>query len=141
MELHIHQLQDLPKAVSAFLPLLDKHRQFLFYGEMGVGKTSFITELLKQLGIDNIQGSPTYSLINVYDSDKGSVYHLDLYRLKDESELFDIGLIELLDSDAYFFIEWPQLVENYVDPNCLSVKLGLNDKLSRRIQTHVGLSE
>ena len=81
---------------------------FSFDAEMGTGKTTFIMGLLKAMGIEHTEGSPTYSLVNVYESQMfGKVFHFDLYRIKDEMEALDIGIEEMLYSDGVCLIEWP----------------------------------
>lgn len=133
MELEIKNLEALPQVVADFLPLLKKNRHFLLYGEMGVGKTTFINEVLHQLGIPNTSGSPTYSLINSYQTDKEMIYHIDLYRLKSAQEVFDIGLEEILDSDSICFIEWPQLVEKQVEANAIALHFKIDANFCRKI--------
>ncbi|TNE55674.1 MAG: tRNA (adenosine(37)-N6)-threonylcarbamoyltransferase complex ATPase subunit type 1 TsaE [Bacteroidetes bacterium] len=133
MEIKCPNLEQLPVAVERFLPFLKEYRQILFYGEMGSGKTSFIGELFKQIGVADFNGSPTYSLVNEYDTPLGTFHHLDLYRVEREEELFDIGLIEQLESSDFFLIEWPQLVEDYVDEKHLSLYFSLDAEMGRII--------
>ena len=78
-----------------------------FEGEMGAGKTTFIAELCRQLQVSSAVSSPTFSIINEYLSPNGSVYHLDLYRIKDEEEAIQAGVEELLHSGSTCFVEWP----------------------------------
>jgi tRNA threonylcarbamoyladenosine biosynthesis protein TsaE len=64
---------------------------------MGTGKTTIIQEIIKNMGIHDLQGSPTYSIVNEYETDQGlRVYHLDCYRLKNDAETFELGMEELL---------------------------------------------
>lgn len=84
---------------------------FLFKSEMGTGKTTLIKALVKLLGIDDSVSSPTFSLVNEYQSSTNTVYHFDLYRVETESELYDFGIEDYLNNEAYLFIEWPELVE------------------------------
>jgi tRNA threonylcarbamoyladenosine biosynthesis protein TsaE len=120
MEFIIQDQSKLSLAVKAFLPLLERCKIFLINGQMGVGKTTFVQELLTQMGVEQLEGSPTYSLINSYKTETfGKVYHLDLYRLKKLEEVYDIGLEELIDEDAYLFIEWPDLILSLIaEPYC-----------------------
>ena len=119
MKFQINSLSDLPEFVQNFLPFLEKNKLFLLYGEMGVGKTTFVQNLLNEIGISDLDGSPTYSLINTYFSEKyGEINHLDLYRLNSSEEAYDIGLEDILDNNSICFIEWPEkiiemLPENY----------------------------
>jgi tRNA threonylcarbamoyladenosine biosynthesis protein TsaE len=87
----------------------------LFNGEMGAGKTTFIKELVKVLGVAEPTSSPTFSLVNEYLSDSGEfIYHFDVYRLKDENEALDMGIEEYLYSGNWCFIEWAEKIPNLV---------------------------
>ncbi|MFD0975491.1 tRNA (adenosine(37)-N6)-threonylcarbamoyltransferase complex ATPase subunit type 1 TsaE [Salinimicrobium gaetbulicola] len=92
-----------------------KSKTLLFYGEMGAGKTTLIKSIIKELGAEDIGSSPTFSLVNVYETENGPVNHFDFYRIKDESEAWDMGFEEYLDSDAWNLIEWPQKIENFIE--------------------------
>ena len=82
----------------------------LFYGEMGTGKTTLIKAIVKQLGIKDLAGSPTFALVNEY-GDENKVYHFDFYRIKNEAEAYDMGFEDYLSSDARICIEWPEKIE------------------------------
>jgi len=83
----------------------------LFYGEMGAGKTRLIKEICKQLGVTDTMSSPTFSVVNEYNTSGNKIiYHFDLYRIKNIEECFDLGMEEYLYSDNYCFIEWPEIV-------------------------------
>ena len=84
----------------------------LLSGEVGVGKTTLIKEILKILKVNDNVNSPTFSIINEYlTRDKKIVYHIDLYRLKTIEELHSIGFFEYLDSKNLCFIEWGDIIE------------------------------
>ena len=103
-----------------FFNELNHRKVVAFDGQMGAGKTTFITSILKGLGIEDIEGSPTYSLVNVYDNVAyGKIYHFDLYRLNSETEAFDIGIEEMLYSGNYCFIEWPEKISNLLPENTI----------------------
>ncbi|WP_299311870.1 tRNA (adenosine(37)-N6)-threonylcarbamoyltransferase complex ATPase subunit type 1 TsaE [uncultured Aquimarina sp.] len=103
------------------------HRTFLFDAEMGVGKTTLIKEICKQLGVSDIISSPTYSLVNEYRGEHNIIYHFDFYRIQDEEEAYDIGFEEYLDTDAWIFIEWPDRIYNLLPKNCVKIKIDLLD--------------
>ena len=87
---------------------------WLFFGEMGSGKTTLIKAVGKALGVTEGMSSPTFSIVNEYEAGDGrKIYHFDLYRLKDEKEVFDIGAEEYFYSDAYCFIEWPEKIRRF----------------------------
>lgn len=128
------------EVVNTLIPeinaLIDAPSIILLEGELGAGKTSFVSRFLEQItGVKEVS-SPTYSLISDYTTYKGTkVYHLDLYRLESEEELFDLGIEELLASPyEYIIVEWadllvPQLKEFYH----LEIEKGLD---TRNYQLH-----
>tara|TARA_B100000575_G_C23109668_1_gene640851 strand:- start:1501 stop:1908 length:408 start_codon:yes stop_codon:yes gene_type:complete len=88
----------------------------LISGEMGVGKTTLIKELLSSMDVIDNVSSPTFSIINQYATIKNEIiYHIDLYRIKDISDLDNIGFFEYLESGNYCFIEWGNIVEKLID--------------------------
>lgn len=93
------------------------YRTLLFYGEMGAGKTTLIKALVEALGSQDTISSPTFSLVNIYDTPKGAVNHFDFYRIEDETEAMDIGIEEYLDSGDWNLVEWPQNIENLLNDN------------------------
>ena len=87
----------------------------LFNGSMGAGKTTFIKSLAKAMGVMDTTGSPTFSLVNEYrTSDKQTIYHFDVYRLKSESEAYDMGMDEYLYSGNWCFIEWAEKIPGLI---------------------------
>ena len=112
-----------------------KNKTLLFYGEMGVGKTTLIKEICRQLGIlDNIS-SPTFSLVNEYQtSEEEKVFHFDFYRIEEEEEAFDIGIEEYFDSDAWCLVEWPENIENLLPLGAAQIHLSILDDEQRNIQ-------
>ncbi|RYZ51522.1 MAG: tRNA (adenosine(37)-N6)-threonylcarbamoyltransferase complex ATPase subunit type 1 TsaE [Sphingobacteriales bacterium] len=102
-------LSDIETAAAQFLRDVDNRRVFAFHGEMGAGKTTFITTVCKVLGVTDTVSSPTFSIINQYKTNKGqTLYHLDLYRLNDEEEAIMAGVEECFYSGHYCFTEWPE---------------------------------
>lgn len=91
------------------------NKVILFHGEMGAGKTTFIKALSKALGVSEATSSPTFSLVNEYETANGDlVYHFDVYRLKDESEAYDMGIDEYLYSGEWCFIEWAEKIPSLI---------------------------
>jgi len=105
---------------------------YAFKGDMGVGKTTFIRNILYYLEIQNFEGSPTFAIIQCYEGKK-SVYHLDCYRIENQAEGFNIGLWELFDDSAYFFIEWPEKIESFLPTNVIWVYIRKEEHSEKRI--------
>ena len=132
MEFVAENLHNLPAIAKALLDNLGESNVIAFDGQMGAGKTTFIQNILRAMGIENTHGSPTYSLVNEYKSPfYGSVFHFDLYRLNSEEEAFDIGIEEMIYGGGICFIEWPDKVLHLLPENALFVKIRLNDDLNR----------
>lgn len=109
----INSIEDLPKIASEFISNF-QHKIILFEGEMGAGKTTLIKEIIAQMGNDDETSSPTFSIVNEYETQMGKVFHFDLYRINSEMEAYDFGIEEYLDSGAYCFIEWPDKIEKLI---------------------------
>lgn len=111
-----------------------RSKTILFYGQMGAGKTTLIKELLLALGAEDAGSSPTFSLVNVYETENGQVNHFDFYRIEDESEAWDIGFEEYLQSDAWNFIEWPQKINNFIEEEHQKVEIEVIDQNLRKLK-------
>ncbi len=114
-EYHLSEIE----AIAADILAASQHKIIAFHGEMGVGKTTLIKVLAKQLGITELTSSPTFSIVNEYRSANETIYHFDCYRMENEVEAYDIGIEEYLYSDGWCFIEWPERIENLL-PNELT---------------------
>lgn len=110
MYFEIKTKNDWQNVVEEILPHL-QDPILLLKGNLGAGKTTFTQFLLKNLGSKDEVNSPTYSIVNEYDTSKGKIYHFDLYRLKNIDEVYDIGIEEYLDNAFMCIIEWPEVYE------------------------------
>ena len=109
----------------------------LFHGEMGIGKTTLISEIVKELGYKHDVSSPTFSIVNEYEVDNGLVYHFDFFRLNDESEAFDIGFEDYLFSGNWCFIEWPNKVDSLLPENVNEIYLEKDQNFKRNIKLKI----
>ena len=138
MNIELNTLADLPSAAMKFLEETDNRKVFAFNGQMGAGKTTFIVSLLKAMGVEDIEGSPTYSLVNTYETPAfGKIFHFDLYRLNSEEEAYDVGLEEMLYSGGYCFIEWPDKIPNLLPENTIWTKIQTNENGERTISIDI----
>lgn len=127
-EISYDSSEDLQHAAERVLSYANKHKIVLFYGEMGVGKTTFIKALCEKLQVADSTSSPTFSIVNEYATATGeTVYHFDFYRLKNETEAMDLGYEEYLSSGAWCFIEWPEKIKNLLPPDALEVRMEIKD--------------
>ncbi|HAO07970.1 MAG TPA: tRNA (adenosine(37)-N6)-threonylcarbamoyltransferase complex ATPase subunit type 1 TsaE [Chryseobacterium sp.] len=110
MQFTIQHMEDWQNIAETVISKLE-HNILLLKGNLGAGKTTFTQFLLKNLGSKDEINSPTYSIVNEYNTPKGKVYHFDLYRLKNIDEVYDIGMEEYLDHSFLCIIEWPEVYE------------------------------
>ena len=102
-------LNEIEKAAAQLLAVVEEQKVIAFHGEMGAGKTTFIHAVCNLIGVKDVVGSPTFSIINEYKAGNGdSVFHLDLYRLKDEAEALSAGVEDCLYSGNLCMVEWPE---------------------------------
>ena len=134
MDYIVNDLDGIRPIALDLLERLQTGSIVVLVGEMGAGKTTFTQSVLRAMGIEDLEGSPTYSLINEYVSPYfGKVYHMDLYRLDSLEEALDIGIEELLYQNVICFIEWPEKIKELLPDNTIWVYLRANEDLSRII--------
>lgn len=131
----INSIEELQDAAQEILDAFQGERIFAFYGQMGAGKTTFIKSICRKLGsIDNIT-SPTFALVNEYDTpNSGSVFHFDFYRLKNFEEALDIGFEDYIFSNNYCLMEWPEKIEELLPTELVKVTIEETDSGSRLIK-------
>ena len=108
----IDTVEQLPAVASQLLATFPDERFYAFFGPMGVGKTTLIKELCKQLSVSDVVCSPTFAIINEYHDEKETpFYHFDFYRIKSVEEAFDTGCVDYFNSGNYCFTEWTENIE------------------------------
>ncbi|MFK8265807.1 tRNA (adenosine(37)-N6)-threonylcarbamoyltransferase complex ATPase subunit type 1 TsaE [Capnocytophaga cynodegmi] len=128
-----YSLSEIDAVAQQILPLLSS-KVVVFEGSMGMGKTTLIKSLVKALAIDDVTGSPTFGLVNHYESDDNIVYHFDFYRIEREEEAFDIGFEEYLYSGEWCFIEWAERVSSYLPERYTTIEIQWIDTDKRKLK-------
>lgn len=132
--INVPDLNAIDRAAEEFISLIGPGRIIAISGDMGAGKTTFIQALCRVLGVSQIVTSPTFALINEYFTFEGeSIYHFDLYRIKNPDELFDIGYEDYFFSGAYCFIEWPEKASALIPEEALQVVIKVLEDEARQI--------
>lgn len=124
---------DLAEIAAAIIEMIEGNTIIFLYGDLGAGKTTLVKHICKLKGIDEDPSSPTYSIVNEYQTGNESVYHIDLYRLADLEEALDAGIEEYLYSDSPCFIEWPQIIEPICEKH-ITIVITLEEDGSRLIE-------
>jgi tRNA threonylcarbamoyladenosine biosynthesis protein TsaE len=132
--IHIQTEKKIDNAAEEFVRLMGNDLVFAFYGSMGAGKTTFIKAICKQLKVTDNVSSPTFALINEYESEEhGLIYHFDLYRIKKIEELYDIGYEDYFYGGQYCFIEWPEKAEELLPKGVRKIYIFVNEDGSRTL--------
>lgn len=124
MKIIVNCISEL-KSVALQLIQYKKNKNIIcFYGEMGVGKTTFIKEICKNLLVDDNVSSPTFSIVNQYKTKQNKIiYHFDFYRLETEEEAYDMGYEEYFFQNDLCLIEWPEKIERLIPEDIIKVIL------------------
>ena len=134
-----YTLTDIDQTAEKLLDLFDRSRIFCFEGSLGAGKTTLIEAMCRHLGSQDPLSSPTFSIINEYNSPNGALIHMDWYRLKNEEEAIQIGIEDYLFSGQYCFIEWYSKAENLIPKPFIHVVLTTKDTEHRDIRAEIVL--
>lgn len=125
-----YQLKDIDDVAQKVITQLTS-KTVLFIGNMGVGKTTLIKALAKELGSNDIVNSPTFTIINEYKTNIDSIFHLDLYRVKTEIEALNFGIEDYLYSNKWLFIEWPNIIFDLLPNDCNTIFINEKDENNR----------
>ncbi|MBO4607045.1 MAG: tRNA (adenosine(37)-N6)-threonylcarbamoyltransferase complex ATPase subunit type 1 TsaE [Prevotella sp.] len=125
MTIRIDHISHLAQAAKTFVEHIDDKTIFAFYGKMGAGKTTFIKAICEQLGVEDVITSPTFAIVNEYQSATTGeqIFHFDFYRVKKIEEVYDMGYEDYFYSGALCFIEWPELIEDLLPEDTVKVRI------------------
>jgi tRNA threonylcarbamoyladenosine biosynthesis protein TsaE len=130
----VFDLKNIRQAAEEFLRLYSTKKVFAFHGQLGSGKTTFIHYLCEILQVEQVVGSPTFSIINEYSYPGGRVFHIDLFRLNDEEEAIRAGVEDSLYSGDYCFVEWPEKAPDIFPSETIHVFLSAVNHQTRQIK-------
>lgn len=119
--------QDTIEFASKFASKLEKNDIVLLSGELGSGKTKFVQGVLKYFGLENEISSPTFTIVNEYNSKKVNIYHFDVYRLADVDEFYAMGGEEYF-TQGICLIEWGEMIESILPPDYIKITFKKNDE-------------
>jgi tRNA threonylcarbamoyladenosine biosynthesis protein TsaE len=126
-------IEDIEHVAERLLEAAGDATVWLFYGDMGAGKTTLIKATCKKLGVESPMNSPTFAIVNEYEGHGKVFYHFDFYRLKNEEEAYDIGVEEYLDSGRLCLIEWPERIPSLLPSSRFEIRLEIENATRRRI--------
>jgi tRNA threonylcarbamoyladenosine biosynthesis protein TsaE len=128
------QLNQLPSVAQQIISYAGSSKIWLLEGPMAAGKTTLIKAICQQLGVTEAVASPTYSLVNEYNTAQGhDIYHFDFYRLRNQTEALDYGLYDYFDSGNLCLCEWPSKITDYWPHSYLYIKIDILADQSRQI--------
>lgn len=134
----VYSLEELTEITKIFWKTAAQNRVIAFHGKMGAGKTTFIHALCQMLRVADVISSPTFSIINEYFFSQNGItkkiFHIDLYRLKDEEEAVQAGVEDCLYSDHLCFVEWPEKIPTLLPDNSLHVFIEPLDDATRKLR-------
>lgn len=134
MEIKIQDIEHIREAAREFIQHIGQHTVFAFYGKMGAGKTTFVKAVCEELGVDDVITSPTFAIVNEYQTrDASPIYHFDFYRIKKLEEVYDMGYEDYFYSGTLCFIEWPELIDDLLPDDAVRVSITENADGSRTV--------
>ena len=125
--------EEFRAAGEYIVSLMDRYTVFTLEGNLGAGKTTLVQEICRQLDCVDVVSSPSFSLINPYETRVGMIYHMDMYRILKPEEAVDFGIEEYLWNDLFCFIEWPGVIENLLPEEFVSISLDILPDTSRQL--------
>lgn len=131
----INGLENIKTAAQEFVEHIGDNKVFAFYGKMGAGKTTFIKAVCECLGVEDTVTSPTFAIVNEYQSTKVDypIFHFDFYRIKKLEEVYDMGYEDYFYGGGVCFIEWPELIEELLPEDAVKVEIKENEDGTRTV--------
>lgn len=131
----INGLENIKTAAQEFVEHIGYNKVFAFYGKMGAGKTTFIKAVCECLGVEDTVTSPTFAIVNEYQSTKVDypIFHFDFYRIKKLEEVYDMGYEDYFYGGGVCFIEWPELIEELLPEDAVKVEIKENEDGTRTV--------
>ena len=129
----IFELSRIQFVAADICKLVPGKKVVAFSGEMGSGKTTLIKAICNELQVKDVVSSPTFSIVNEYESNAGTIYHLDLYRLNGTIEAVQAGVEECLYSGNICFVEWPEKALSLLPENVLHIRIYTINEFTRRV--------
>ena len=127
----LDQIQDAARQIIGFA---GKEKIWVFQGQMGAGKTTLIKALSKEMGVVDQVSSPTFGIVNEYETASGQrVYHFDFYRMDDPMEALDIGIEEYFYGGEYCWIEWAEKIAQFLPEDFLLIRIAIDSEQNRII--------
>ncbi|MGH2553324.1 MAG: tRNA (adenosine(37)-N6)-threonylcarbamoyltransferase complex ATPase subunit type 1 TsaE [Chitinophagaceae bacterium] len=134
----IFSLENINRVAKDFWNAVEGSSVIAFHGAMGAGKTTFIHAVCDVKGVKDVVGSPTFSIINEYMYDcegtKRALFHIDLYRLKDETEAIHAGVEDVLNSGNFCLVEWPERAPHLFPPGTIHAYIDVIDAQTRLLK-------
>ncbi|MEM9895685.1 MAG: tRNA (adenosine(37)-N6)-threonylcarbamoyltransferase complex ATPase subunit type 1 TsaE [Bacteroidota bacterium] len=133
MTIAAYRKQDLAEVSSTLLAKFSDHKVWCFTGEMGSGKTTLIKSICSVLGVQSDMSSPTFAIVNEYQTASGELFHFDFYRMNSLQEAIDIGTEDYFFSGSMCFVEWPEIVVPLLPARYLEISINLVDPSTRSL--------
>jgi len=128
-------LSDLGSLSKELIVAAKGRSVWLINGEMGAGKTTLVKSICRELTVNDTVASPTFAIVNEYSTSQNvPIFHFDFYRLKNETEAYDIGVNEYFESGNLCLVEWPEKIPTLIPEDYFEIKLEINDPQSRTVE-------
>ena len=132
-EFIINDISELDTVAGYIIEISEFSKLFYLKGDLGAGKTTLVQYVCNKLNTIDTVVSPSFALINIYNTNDNEIYHIDLYRIKDIEEAIDLGIEDYIYSDNYCFVEWADIIKPISPEIYFEIDINILNKNSRRI--------